>query len=157
MFKTFALAAAVAAGTLSLSGCGESEPQIEQTPPAAVAPATAAVLTTGEWRWTTAQASPIGVKPFIQLIQIKESGVDALKLAGFSGCNRFFGTATEVGQNLSFGNIRVTERACTQPGMMEQEASLIAALNATAKYSISDKTLALLDSKDQTLQALTLD
>jgi heat shock protein HslJ len=67
---------------------------------------------------------------------------DTARVAGFSGCNRYFGSYTLDGAALRFGGIGMTKMACPQG--MSLERMLASALEATRRYEIADGTLTLL-------------
>jgi heat shock protein HslJ len=67
---------------------------------------------------------------------------DNPRVAGFGGCNRYFGTYTLEGAALRFGGIGMTKMACPQG--MSLERMLASALEATRRYEIADRTLTLL-------------
>lgn len=63
-------------------------------------------------------------------------------VSGSTGCNRFTGQYTLVDSTLSFGPLATTERACA-PALNQQEARVLAALNAVETWSM-DETGALI-------------
>ncbi|MBX3610083.1 MAG: META domain-containing protein [Hydrogenophaga sp.] len=52
---------------------------------------------------------------------------EAGRVAGFGSCNRFFGTYTQVGHRMAFGQLGMTRMACPGP-IGEQETRYLAAL-----------------------------
>jgi heat shock protein HslJ len=68
-------------------------------------------------------------------------------VTGDASCNRFSGTYERSGERLTFGAIAATEMACTEPGVMEQEAAVLDALSRTAGFAIEGPTLTLLDAE----------
>ncbi len=63
-------------------------------------------------------------------------------VSGSTGCNRFTGQYTLDDSTLSFGPLATTERACA-PALNQQEARVLAALNAVESWSL-DETGALI-------------
>jgi heat shock protein HslJ len=70
------------------------------------------------------------------------------KVAGFSGCNRYTGSATVSGAKLKFGPLAGTRMACVDG--MELEQRYLTLLAQTDRYRIEGDTLLLL-SGDRTL------
>ncbi len=72
------------------------------------------------------------------------------KVGGNAGCNSYGGTCTLNGSSITIGPLAVTEMYCTDPGVMEQEADYLAALNSVTRYRIEGRTLVLInaDGKD---------
>jgi len=68
------------------------------------------------------------------------------KLAGSTGCNRFTGTYTQSGEDLTITTGAMTQMACPGPATV-QEAAVIAALGKVATAAISDGQLVLKDSQ----------
>ena len=68
---------------------------------------------------------------------------DTARVAGFAGCNRYFGTYTLDSTALRFGAIGMTKMACAQGMALEQQLS--AALEATRRYQVADSELTLFD------------
>lgn len=65
------------------------------------------------------------------------------KIAGETGCNRFFGDYKLEGAELRFENIGSTRMMCPQ---MQFETSFMETISNTASYSIDNNRLALKDS-----------
>ena len=65
------------------------------------------------------------------------------KIAGETGCNRFFGDFTLAGENLKFENIGSTRMMCPQ---MAFENAFIGAINKTAQFTLAGDTMALKDN-----------
>jgi len=68
---------------------------------------------------------------------------DTARVAGFAGCNRYFGTYALEGTSLRFSAIGMTRMACAQGMALEQQLS--AALEATRRYQVTERELTLLD------------
>jgi heat shock protein HslJ len=67
---------------------------------------------------------------------------DTGRVAGFGGCNRYFGTYALDGAALRFGGLGMTRMACPQGMGLEQQ--LTEALAAARRYEIEDRELTLL-------------
>jgi heat shock protein HslJ len=164
MLKLSLITVSIALSTSLLSGCNDSTAPADVT--SAQAPVTTTIIAASaesakpvtlfdEWIMPNGLPSPIGVKPFIQLIDIDKSELNKFLLVGYSGCNSFRGQARYKGQSLSVSNIEVNEKVCDSSRMQDQEASLIKHLNSTASYAIDGQQLALLDKNQAVLITLT--
>ena len=117
--------------TLSLSSCGNSIP-VES-----------------HWSVETlysngnAVAIPAGHNPGISFLKDN-------KIAGETGCNRFFGDFKANGEEISFGNMGSTRMMCPE---MAFENAFLNVINETAQYTLTDKSLALKD-KDGNIIAI---
>lgn len=58
------------------------------------------------------------------------------RISGTAGCNRLMGSFTQSADNLAFGSVASTRMACP-PAQMEQERSLIAALEQVRRWDFS--------------------
>lgn len=73
---------------------------------------------------------------------------------GTTGCNAF-NTSYEIdGDALSFGPIMATLAACVDEALSTQESAFLAALDATAGFSIEDHTLRLQNSNGDVVAVL---
>ncbi|MGB5221476.1 MAG: META domain-containing protein [Polyangiales bacterium] len=66
-----------------------------------------------------------------------------LRVSGFAGCNQISGGYTLDGEQLSFGQMAMTMRAC--PEGMDLERDFAKALEETQRYEVSDDVLRLRD------------
>jgi len=65
-------------------------------------------------------------------------------LSGSAGCNSYSGSYSLDGDGISVGPAAVTQKMCAQPeGVMEQEATFVAALATAATYHIEGNRLQL--------------
>ena len=80
------------------------------------------------------------------------------RIAGTTGCNRYFGDATVTGDALSLGHMGSTMRACA-PALMDQEQRFLNALDDAAKFAIDDDTwLVVYDAEGlERLRAIEVD
>jgi heat shock protein HslJ len=81
-------------------------------------------------------------------IQFREKDV-----AGFSGCNRFFGSYSFVGGELTFGPLVSTRMACS-PDKMETERKILQLLEAVKAASATHTVLTLKDGTGALLATL---
>jgi heat shock protein HslJ len=63
------------------------------------------------------------------------------RVAGSSGCNRYFGRADAQTGKLSVGPLASTMMACQADGVMPQEQRYLAALQAATSFSVSGDEL----------------
>lgn len=68
---------------------------------------------------------------------------DDKRVKGFAGCNRFTGSYTVNGNDLEFGPLATTRKACLTG--MDTEAAFLQVLGDTAYFSIHKETLILLN------------
>lgn len=80
-----------------------------------------------------------GVGQFVQFL----SGGD---LAGYAGCNSFFGTYEQNGNSLKIGSMVRTKKACENQGM---EEAFIAALESARGFEASAKEMNILDENNE--------
>ena len=67
---------------------------------------------------------------------------DSARVAGFAGCNRYFGGYALDGMTIRFGAVGMTKMACAEGMTLEQQLS--AALEATRRYELAGGRLTLL-------------
>jgi heat shock protein HslJ len=73
------------------------------------------------------------------------------RASGFAGCNRWFASVTQLGEELRFGDVGTTRMACSAESATAAERSFLAAL-AAARYAHYDRdALVLLDANQQQL------
>ena len=74
------------------------------------------------------------------------------EINGSAGCNSYFGTYQVEEENLSFGQIGMTEMFCMEPeGVMEQEIFYLGALADAQHYEITNGRLTISLSGHETL------
>jgi heat shock protein HslJ len=66
-------------------------------------------------------------------------------VSGSAGCNRYTGTYTVTGSDLSFGPMAVTQMACIGPAG-DVESAYLASLATVATYTVTEATLTMHDS-----------
>ena len=97
-----------------------------------------------------ASSTIAGTQPFILLDPDGSA-------SGDGSCNRFGAPYTLEGERLSFGPIEATRMACTEAGVMEQEAAILRALSSTTSFAIQGQVLSLLDDGGRVVLTLVAD
>jgi heat shock protein HslJ len=92
------------------------------------------------WRAETITGRPV-VDSAASTITFEADG----RVSGHGGCNRYFGTSTIAGEQLSFGAMAATRMACA-PGLMDQEARFFEALGSAERWTIGADGLLLIYS-----------
>jgi len=68
---------------------------------------------------------------------------------GSTGCNRFNGTYTLENSRIKFGSIAATKKMCSgQPGMLEQEQTILKAVESAERYQIENGKLFIFSASD---------
>jgi len=80
-----------------------------------------------------------GVGQFVQFLSDGD-------LAGWAGCNSFFGTYEQNGNELKIGSMVKTKRTCEDQGM---EDAFIAALETARGFEASNKEMNILDENNE--------
>lgn len=74
------------------------------------------------------------------------------QVKGSAGCNTYFGAYQVEDQNISVGQIGVTEMYCMEPeGLMDQETTYLEYLADAQRYEIADGRLIIFLSGHETL------
>lgn len=94
---------------------------------------------------TAWQVTSIGGDPVLADTDVTLSIAADHRAGGNGGCNNYFTEADFDGPPLTFGPVAGTRMACA-PEIMEQEAALFAALDATVGYELSGDALKLFDA-----------
>jgi putative lipoprotein len=92
------------------------------------------------WRAETIMGRPV-IDPAASTITFEADG----RVSGRGGCNRYFGTSTIAGDQLSFGAMGATKMACA-PALMDQETRFFQALGSAARWTIDRDGLLLIYS-----------
>ncbi|NLZ12031.1 MAG: META domain-containing protein [Alcaligenaceae bacterium] len=119
-------------GSETFHGCGGSPERLLQG---------------SQWHFTH-----IGTQPVNPAAQAWIEFLPGNRIAGSSGCNRFFGTYTLTGEALTFDGLGSTRMACT-PEAMTQEDALLKRLGEINGFSLSEPDTLTLRTPDSTLQA----
>lgn len=77
-----------------------------------------------------------------QFVQFLSDG----DMAGYAGCNSFFGTYEQNGNSLKIGSMVMTKKACENLGM---EQAFIAALESARSFEASFKEMNILDKNNE--------
>lgn len=74
------------------------------------------------------------------------------RASGYTGCNRWFATVTQNGEELRFGAIGMTRMACDGAGVqVATERNFVAVLEATRYGHYDQDALVLLDENQQVI------
>ena len=128
-FGVLALLVPLVVGTI---GC----PQ----PRATGGPADFRAATAGEWELRELAGQPAATGAGGRRATLRFEP-DTARVAGFGGCNRYFGNYTLDGTKLQFGPIGMTMMACAAG--MDLERQLAAAFGATRSYTLNGNELTL--------------
>ena len=109
--------------------------------------AQAASLAGSEWS-PSSQSSTTSEKP--QFVHFQGVG----RVAGFAGCNRFFGSYESSGDSLTFGVLGATKMMCP-PEAMELEQMLFEGLARVARFERDQQRLTLFDKEGNAVLELT--
>lgn len=86
-------------------------------------------------------AESINGKPVIGKVTLTVSDE---RVAGRSGCNRYFGTAEHKNGTIKISSVGATKMACMRDGLMRQESEFLNTLQASQTYAFrSDDRLIL--------------
>jgi heat shock protein HslJ len=94
-----------------------------------------ASLVGSEWLASTIRGQPVLPETQITL-ELGEGNA-----GGYAGCNWWGGPLVARGDSVDFGDIMLTARGCTRPGVMEQEMRFIEQLGLAAIYRLDGDTL----------------
>lgn len=72
-------------------------------------------------------------------------------LGGTSGCNQYGGEYKKSGTKISFGALMMTEMACLDTGVMEQESAFLKALSGELPYSLEGNNLLITGANGENL------
>ena len=95
--------------------------------------------------WQVEDIDQRGVIDFSNVsLEFAEDG----RIAGSTGCNRYFGSASIEGSSIGFSELGSTRRACAE-ALMNQEQRFLAALGEITSYRMdANARLLLLDDRD---------
>ena len=97
-------------------------------------------LTGTTWRAETIMGRPV-VDSSASTISFEADN----RVQGRGGCNRYFGTSTITGEQVSFGAMGSTKMACA-PALMDQEMRFFQALQSAERWTIDQRGLLLIYS-----------
>lgn len=138
-------------GGLLLSGCGASTPASSSTPTVPSTPTndmTNPSLAGTSWLLETLNGQPLVPDTQITL------NFDAAAASGTDGCNRYSGSYTVDGEQITITNIASTMMACAEP-VMQQATAYAAVLQEAATYSIAGQQLTLSEASGSPLAIFT--
>jgi heat shock protein HslJ len=70
------------------------------------------------------------------------------QVSGIASCNNYSGPYQTTGSKIEFGPLATTRKMCAQPlGIMEQEATYLAALETAAEYDLQGNMLEIKDNQ----------
>jgi len=93
---------------------------------------------------TTWIAEDIGGRGVIDMLQSTLEFQEPGRVGGNAGCNRYFGSVTLTGNEVTFGQMGSTRKMCA-PAIMDQEQKFLAALGAARTWEIQNGLLFLRD------------
>ena len=111
-------------------------------------------VTGTRWVLETLRGKPAGLGAGGQAANITLQGAEP-HVSGFAGCNQLSGGYELDGDQLSFGQLAMTARACTEGGELEREFAK--ALGDTRGYEVTDNILRLRDASDAVIAELKAD
>jgi heat shock protein HslJ len=97
-------------------------------------------LTGTTWRAETIMGRPV-IDSSASTITFEADG----RVHGRGGCNRYFGSGTADGEQLSFGPLGATKMACA-PALMDQETRFFQALGSAERWRLDEHGLLLTHS-----------
>jgi len=101
------------------------------------------LLTGGAW-----QVTALGDAALIEPERLSLNFLDAGRVAGSGGCNRFAGGFGLTGEGLHFGPMASTMMACPEP-LMEQERRMLDALEQVMAFDVDGRGRLLLMAEDR--------
>jgi heat shock protein HslJ len=134
----------IAIAILVLGACTPAQPGSGDEPAGEALP---------ESIWYLAEIGPVG-NPAPVLpghLATLEFGADN-SAGGSAGCNSVGGKYTVEGDIITFDSLVSTLMACLEPGLMEQEAAYLAALDTGGRLEITNTTLVIVDENGQVLR-----
>jgi heat shock protein HslJ len=132
-------------GTLTLHGDGADLTFDEEVPPVALP------LVGTTWTLTTI-ASGDAVSSVLNGTEVTAAFTADATVAGSAGCNRYSGSYTWTGDQLSFSPLASTKMACADD-VMTQESAFLASMERVASFAIEGSQLTLSDASGAVLLA----
>jgi len=111
-------------------------------------------VTGTRWSLQTLRGEPAGLGAGGQTANITLQGAEPL-VSGFAGCNQLSGGYELDGDQLSFGQLAMTMRACTEGGELERDFAK--ALGDTRGYEVTGDILRLSDASGAVIAELKAD
>jgi len=151
------IASLLAIACLTLAGCSHERPHDDEEsvvdPGPAPADLTGGALKGTRWRLqsigTAGAEQPIATEPqrpaFVEFDKVDQ------RLAGSTGCNRFFAQYRLIGQaGFTTGQVGMTRAACHGP-LAEQERKIVKQIEQARYYGVSGQTLTIASVGNQRL------
>ena len=111
--------------------------------------AVATPLLETSWEATGINNGRGGVESLVAGTEVTAVFADDGRVAGSAGCNRWTASFVVGGATMTIGPPAATRRLCGGPaGILEQEASFLAALSRTTRFAIDGDRLELRDEHD---------
>jgi heat shock protein HslJ len=104
------------------------------------------VLTGTEWRLTSFGAAGSETNLVAGTTVTLKFGEDG-RASGSTGCNSYGGTYQVRGDNISFGRLISTKRACLDQNANQQESRFLSALESANRFRISSNRLTILSDR----------
>lgn len=104
------------------------------------------VLTGTEWRLVSLGPSGAESEVITGTTVTLKFGEDG-RASGSTGCNSYSGTYQVRGDNLTFGRLISTRRACLDQNANQQEQRFLSALESANRFRISDNRLTILSDR----------
>ncbi len=131
VLTVFALFVSLLIAACSLAG-GTSSPSLE-----------------GEWTLSTLNNQPLVAG---SMITAKfENG----EVSGNSGCNSYGGSFSASGEKLAISGVMMTEMACLDQPVMDQESAYLKAIEEATSFSIVDGRLEIQNTSGETTLVFT--
>jgi heat shock protein HslJ len=124
---------------LGVHGCTPKEPYRKQEE----APAQTAAMPSGSWQTVAIRGKSIKGPPPTFALDTTQNSV-----AGFGGCNRFFGSFSLNGKNIKFSQLGSTKMFCYS---VDFEEDFFAALDRADHYGLVNDVLTFYDKDNNKL------
>ena len=101
------------------------------------------LLGSGEWVLSTLADASGTMRPAVDYTPVVSFNREEGKINGSAGCNRFFGTYTATGQQITLPPLGTTRMHCGEEQRMDLEHRLLAILKGTLNYRLDGDRLIL--------------
>jgi len=135
--------ATVSAVLLAFSGCATTRTETASA-------SSATIISNSHWRLTRLGDETIDNPANGREIQFAMEYQDK-RIAGYAGCNRFFGHYEMNGDAIKFDQIGSTKMFCE--GRMDVEQKFLSTLGEAARWKINEGTLQLFDANGRAIAA----
>jgi heat shock protein HslJ len=127
----------VCCAVVGLAGCGADSGPEEDKQVVVMKPVTAANFEGTGWRALSIAGQPVADDVRSTILLEADN-----RVAGFGGCNSFFGSWGLEDDTIVFGHLGATMMMCP-PEMMEQETRFLEVLNRAERFEIVDGELVI--------------